>query len=88
HPITATTLSTGDDLKKNLAEIRTLGYAMSWGEREEGILSIAVPIFNRKGEILFSFSLAGPASRFTEDTAKSLIPQIQRMCREISQQIG
>lgn len=88
HPITSTTLSTAEVLRKDLSEIRTLGYAISWGEREEGILSIAVPIFDRKGEILFSFSLAGPASRFTEEIALSLIPKIQRMCREISQQIG
>lgn len=87
HPITSTTIFNPDNLRKNLAEIRTLGYAISWGEREEGILSIAIPIFNRRGEILFSFSLAGPASRFTEEIAKSLIPEIQRMCREISMQI-
>ena len=87
HPITATTIYKRDELRKDLAEIRVLGYAVSWGEREEGIFSIAVPIFDRHGKILFSFSVAGPASRFTEETGLSLIPEIQNMCREITMQI-
>ena len=88
RPITETTIFNDEALRKDLADVRTLGYSISWGEREEGILSIAVPIFSRKGEILYSFSVAGPASRFTEEIADSLIPEIQRMCRHISQQLG
>ena len=87
HKITETTIYTPEALRKDLVEIRVHGYALSWGEREEGILSIAVPIFNRRGDILFSFSLAGPATRFTEDVAMELIPEIQDICRVIARQL-
>ncbi len=87
HPITATTIFTAEALRKDLEEIRVHGYSLSWGEREEGILSIAVPIFNRRGDILFSFSLAGPATRFTEEAAMELIPEIQDICRGIARQL-
>lgn len=87
YPITGTTLHTKEEFSKELVNIRALGYAVSRGEREDGIFSIAVPIFNRRGEVTFSFSVAGPATRFTEEIALDCIPRIQAMCREIANQI-
>lgn len=87
HPITSATLHTRETFAREMVSIRALGYAVSRGEREDGIYSIAVPIFNRRGEITFSFSIAGPASRFTEEIALAWIPRIQTMCREIANQI-
>jgi len=83
YPITPTTIHDPDALRKELEEIRRLGYAVSWGEREEGIFSIAVPIFDRYGNVIFSFSVAGPATRFTEEIGMALIPRIKKMCEEI-----
>ena len=87
HKITSTTLFEPSELRRNLADIRTLGYALSHGDREEGILSVAVPIMNRHGGLEFSFSVAGPSLRFSEENAVALVPKIQKMCREISVQI-
>ena len=87
HQITPTTLFEPEALRKSLADVRTLGYAVSYGDREEGIFSVAVPIFNRKNELAFSFSVAGPAQRFTEETGLALVPGIQKMCREIATQL-
>lgn len=67
--------------------MRTLGYSLSYGDREEGIISVAVPIFNRRGELAFSLSIAGPAQRFTEEQAVNLVQQKQKMCRDVSTQI-
>lgn len=87
HQITSVTIFEPETLRKELANIRTLGFAVSRGDREEGIFSIAVPIFNRKGDIEYSFSIAGPAQRFTEEIALPLIPTIQGMCFEIASQL-
>lgn len=87
HQITHTTLFEPDMLRRSLADVRTLGYSVSHGDREEGILSVAVPIMNRQGGLEFSLSIAGPAQRFTEEMALSLVPAMQKMCREISTQI-
>jgi len=87
HKLTSSTIYKSEELRKELAGIRSLGYAISHGDREEGIFSIAVPIFNRKGNIEYSFSIAGPSQRFTEEKAMSLIPGIQAMCREIASQL-
>lgn len=87
HKITSTTLYEPDKLREELLNVRTLGYSLSYGDREEGIISVAVPIFNRRGELEFSFSVAGPSQRFTEARALELVPKIQKMCREIAVQI-
>lgn len=87
HQLTPTTLFKPDSLRDELAKVRALGYATSYGDREEGIFSLAVPIFNRRGDIAFSFSVAGPALRFEENAAIALVPKLQRMCREIATQI-
>lgn len=87
HQITNTTVFMPNDLRKTLADIRALGYAISTGDREEGIFSIAVPIFNRKGEVEFSLSVAAPDQRFTKEDALKLVPKLQKMSREIATQI-
>lgn len=87
HKITSTTIYEPEELRKSLADVRTLGYAISKAERDEGILSVAVPIFNRRGEIQYAFSVAGPLQRFTEKRAQEIAPKIQKMCREIANQI-
>ena len=87
YKITDTTIYQPEDIKKSLADVRTLGYALSRGEREEGIISVAVPIFNRRGDIEYAFSVAGPSQRFTEEAAVKLVPDIQKMCREIANQL-
>ena len=87
HKITPATLYKPEELREELANVRILGYSLSRGDREEGIISVAVPIFNRAGKLEFSFSVAGPSQRFTEERAIKLVPQIQKMCREIATQI-
>lgn len=87
YRITDTTICSPEEFAEDLLNIRALGYAVSRGEREDGIFSVAIPIFNRRGDIVFSFSVAGPATRFTEEIALSYVPRIQAMCREISNQI-
>lgn len=88
YKITSNTICGADQLRMELANVRTLGYAVSRGDREEGIFSIAVPIFNRSGGIEFSLSIAGPAQRFTEERGYTLIPSLQKMCREIAIQLS
>lgn len=87
YQITPTTIFKHDELRKSLEETRDQEYSISHGDREEGIISVAVPIFNRRGEISFSLSIAGPATRFSEEIARSWVPKLQAISREIAEQI-
>lgn len=49
------------------AEVRRDGYAVSHGEREEGISAVAVPVTGRSGSVVAALALSGPAFRFSAD---------------------
>lgn len=85
--ITDHTLTGKKQFLDALAEVRTRDYSISRGEREDGILSLAVPIFNREKRAPLCISVAGPSTRFTEDILNQLIPRLQEMCTQISQQL-
>ena len=86
-PITNTTIVDRESFLKELSIIRRQEYAISFGEREDGIISIAVPIFGWHGKVIYVLSLAGPSMRFTEESALTLIPKLQQICVEIAHQL-
>jgi DNA-binding IclR family transcriptional regulator len=86
-PITSATTVDREIFLRELSVIRGQEYAISFGEREDGIISIAVPIFGWHGDIVYAFSLAGPALRFTEEKALALVPRLQRIGVEIARQL-
>jgi DNA-binding IclR family transcriptional regulator len=60
---------------------------MSRGEREDGILSLATPIFDRDNRAPLCLSIAGPSTRFDDEKVAVLIPRMQEMCTKIAQQL-
>jgi DNA-binding IclR family transcriptional regulator len=85
--ITDSTFTDREKFLAELAAIRTRDYAISRGEREDGILSLAIPIFDRDKRASLCLSIAGPSTRFNDEKVSELIPRIQEMCTRISQQI-
>ncbi len=56
-------------LRKELARIRELGYAQSFGERMEGACAVAAPVFGRDGLPAGVISVCGPLERFRGSAA-------------------
>jgi DNA-binding IclR family transcriptional regulator len=48
-----------------IAEATQQGYAVSHGEREEGLSAVAVPLLGRSGTVVAALTLSGPTVRFT-----------------------
>ena len=67
RPLTGNTIVNREDLLKELKNIRKQGYAVSLGERTPGLGSLSAPVYDYKGEILASLSLAIPEIRITQD---------------------
>lgn len=65
-PITDRTINRPDKLLKELNKIKAQGYAISLGERTPGLGSLSAPVFDYKGQILASLSLAIPEIRFSD----------------------
>jgi IclR family acetate operon transcriptional repressor len=57
------TITTHQELTKQLTEARARGYAENRHESEVGMVSIAAPIRSASGETIAALSVAGPAER-------------------------
>lgn len=88
YPITSTTITDENMFFEELEKIRKQGYAISHGEREEGITSMAMPIFEPPHRILSCLSVAGPTMRFNDKNVEELVPDIKEICSQISTILG
>lgn len=71
-----------------IKEIRIEGYAYSLSELEEGTVSIAVPIFNRHGEVEYSISIAGFPVSLPKENANHFLHSLWEAAENISEKIG
>ncbi len=62
-PVTALTITVGEELRERLSLIRTAGYAWGSGEFAEGICSVAAPVFGANG-VEAALHVHGPEYRF------------------------
>lgn len=69
--LTERTITNPATLERELDAVRTQGYAINDGEREEGLRTVAIPVYGRDGGILTSLSVYGPTSRMTNDAITS-----------------
>jgi IclR family transcriptional regulator, KDG regulon repressor len=75
-------------LKKELEEIRTLGYAIDRQELELGLICVAVPVYNQNNQVIAALSAAGPAIRFQEENVKGYVAILKNGADAIQQKIG
>lgn len=66
EPLTKNTIILSGKLFEDLYRIKDQGYAVSFGERTPGLGSISAPVFDHKGNILASLSVAIPEVRLKQ----------------------
>ncbi len=81
---TPSTITDASRLREELRRIRREGYAVDYGEQEEGVRCLAAPVFGPDGEIFAALSLSGPASRLEEKRMGALIPHLKRIAAALS----
>ena len=74
--------------KVALRSIRQAGHAVSLGDYNEGIVSVAAPIFNKDQEVLGSLALAARLPCGGRSQFESLAPQVVAAARDISARIA
>lgn len=85
---TKTTITDKSRLLKELAKVKKDKYALDREELEEGLICIAIPIFNQEQEVVASLSASGPASRFREDKVKDYLTILREGALAIQGKIG
>lgn len=75
--------------REKLAGVRKQGYALVDGEFEEGLLSIAVPIFAQDGSVIAAINVGAPNSRATPELMlEKYLPVLQAAASDISRLIA
>ncbi len=82
---TASTITEPSQLWEELRMVRRQGYAIDYGEQEDGVRCLAAPVFGSDGEIFASISLSGPASRLESRRVEELVPHIKRIAADLSE---
>ena len=73
------TVSTAD-----LAKIRKQGFALSMGERDQGVGAIAAPVFDADGRVMCALSLSAPIIRLNREAFEKIAPDIINSANQIS----
>jgi IclR family acetate operon transcriptional repressor len=79
---------TNVELAEQLEEVRREGYAVTVGERTDGISSISCPIFDGRGRCVGCINISGPAARFPIARAVECAPALQEVSRAVSRELG
>lgn len=84
EPLTSITITDAATLRAELKTVRERGYAISFGERQEGAGSVAAPVFDHEGRPTAVISVCGPLERFrreVDDIAPVLAEATGRLSR-------
>lgn len=71
-----------------LAELRRSGYAVSLGEREEGVTSIAAPVQDARREVVAALAMSGPSVRFEGPGFDDKVAKVRKYAELISEALG
>lgn len=85
---TENTLSTPDDLHRDLAAIRDRGYSVDNEERTSGMRCVAAAIFDAGGEPIAGISISGPSSRIPTDRLGQFGDRVMRAARQVTERLG
>ncbi len=73
---------------QELSKIREYGYAVSHGERQQGIVSISTPVFNAAGHVAAALFISGPEVRFDQYFINQLISELKKTASAVSIEMG
>ncbi|HSW57243.1 MAG TPA: IclR family transcriptional regulator [Dehalococcoidales bacterium] len=84
---TDNTITDLDNLKQQLSQIKIENVAFDDEEFAIGVRGVAVPLKNRRGEMLGSIGMIGPSARIRPSTLKEWVPLLNNCTAEIARQL-
>lgn len=82
------TITDPEQLRRELDQARTLGYATCWREAEPDLSSIAVPLRDYTGAVVGSLTLAAPYARLNPQTFHDHLRPLQTAAHHIELHLG
>lgn len=85
---TAQTITDAAGLRRELAKVRALGYAVDDRELHPDVRCVAAPIRDHTGNVVASISISGPASRIQRSAIPSLAEKVRAVAAKLSVRLG
>jgi DNA-binding IclR family transcriptional regulator len=85
---TDATIVNAKQLRQQLDEVRTLGYAKAVDELEVGLTAVAAPIRNAHGDVIAALSVSGPTFRLDGARIGTVLPALLEAAGEVSHRLG
>jgi DNA-binding IclR family transcriptional regulator len=86
--LTRRTIVTPAAFKLELARVRVAGYAMDDEEFEDGLRCVGAPIFDHRGHVVASISVAAPVFRLGRDRLALVVRLVIDAAQRLSAEIG
>lgn len=87
-PFTSLSISDAPSLRRELQEVRELGYAVNRGEWREEIGGLAAPIFDSRATVVAALGISGPTGRINAQAIDRFAPKVREAARAVSRQMG
>lgn len=72
-PLTSSTITHKEDLRKELRKVRTRGFAINNEELSNGLRSVAAPVRNFTGEVIAAVNIAVPSIRVSPKRLETVL---------------
>lgn len=86
--LTAATVSDPGAIQQILARIRADGYYISRGEVDEGVVAVAAPVRDLRGEVVAALAVAAPQSRMGDGALQRTVELVLRESQTCSSHLG
>jgi len=85
--LTERTVTDATQLAAELQQVRERGYATSWGEEEQDVNAVAVPVEKAGEGVVAAIGVVGPSYRFTRDRALEAPEIMAGVAREVGRRL-
>lgn len=83
EPVTPQTITDPEQLRAELEKIRKCGYSIDDREHSNNVRCVAVPVFDRNGNLYGAISASGASSRFSQETMEKYIDLLKYTAKQL-----
>ncbi|MCM2250762.1 MAG: IclR family transcriptional regulator [Ramlibacter sp.] len=84
---TRSTVTSAARLAEELARVRAEGVATSAGEFADGVVSVAVPVWDGSGKVVAALGMSVPVAR-APDGGERFVPELRKAADDLSRDLG
>ncbi len=88
HAYTKNTITSPNELRSQLQQIREKGFSVDQEEYEAGICAVSAPIRDQSGAMVAALSIPSPTSRMTSERITEISVALIEASRSISRRLG